>query len=132
MLTNDVTMYILINIFPSLRDISKVFCIIKFIHLVKLWMHIHVCIKYMSTYHGLLSTIRTQTLSVVQIVTKKTSRTKQNSFVYSLMIMITSCLRHEQNAWHSGSVMDCHTMTLGSIPGGNSVFTKLHILCKGQ
>ena len=35
-------------------------------------------------------------------------------------------------AWRSGSVMDCHATARGSIPGGNSVFTKLHVLCKGQ
>ena len=35
-------------------------------------------------------------------------------------------------AWHSGSVMDCHATTRGLIPGGNGVFTELHILCKGQ
>ena len=30
------------------------------------------------------------------------------------------------------SVMDCHAMTRGSIPGGNGVKTKLHVLRKGQ
>ena len=35
-------------------------------------------------------------------------------------------------ACHSGSVMDCHATARGSIPGGNGVFTKLHILRKGQ
>ena len=35
-------------------------------------------------------------------------------------------------AWRSGSVMDCHATTRGSIPGGNSVFTELHVLRKGQ
>ena len=29
-------------------------------------------------------------------------------------------------------VMDCHAIARGSIPGRNSVFIKLHILCKGQ
>ena len=32
--------------------------------------------------------------------------------------------------WRSDSIMDCHAQ--GSIPGGNGVFTELHILCKGQ
>ena len=35
-------------------------------------------------------------------------------------------------AWRSGSVMDCHVTTQGSIPGGNDVFTELHVLRKGQ
>ena len=35
-------------------------------------------------------------------------------------------------AWRSGSVMDCHAMARGSIPDGDSVKTKLHILRKGQ
>ena len=34
-------------------------------------------------------------------------------------------------AWRSDSVMDCHTSVRGSIPGGNSVFTELHVLRKG-
>ena len=35
-------------------------------------------------------------------------------------------------AWRSGSVMDCHATTRGSIPGGNGVFTEIHVLRKGQ
>ena len=35
-------------------------------------------------------------------------------------------------AWRNGSVMDCHATARGSIPGGNGVFTELHVLCKGQ
>ena len=34
--------------------------------------------------------------------------------------------------WRSGSVMDCHVTALGSTPGGNGVFTELHVICKGQ
>ena len=34
--------------------------------------------------------------------------------------------------WRSGSVMDCHTTARGLIPGGNGVFTELHVLRKGQ
>ena len=34
--------------------------------------------------------------------------------------------------WRSGSVMDCHATARGSIPVGNSVFTELHVLRKGQ
>ena len=32
----------------------------------------------------------------------------------------------------SGSVMDCNSTARGSIPGGNGVFTELHVLRKGQ
>ena len=39
---------------------------------------------------------------------------------------------HTELAWHSGSVMDCHATARGSIPGGNSVKTELHVLLKGQ
>ena len=35
-------------------------------------------------------------------------------------------------AWRSGSVMDCHATTRGSIPGGNGGKTELHVLRKGQ
>ena len=35
-------------------------------------------------------------------------------------------------AWCSGSVMDCHATVRSSIPGGNGVFTELHVLRKGQ
>ena len=35
-------------------------------------------------------------------------------------------------AWRSGSVMNSHATARGSIPGGNSVFTELHVLRKGQ
>ena len=35
-------------------------------------------------------------------------------------------------AWCTGSVMDCHTMAKGSIPGGNGVKTKLQIFRRGQ
>ena len=34
--------------------------------------------------------------------------------------------------WHSGSVMDCHATARGSIPGGDDIFTELHVLRKGQ
>ena len=34
--------------------------------------------------------------------------------------------------WRSDSVMDCHATARGSIPGGNGVFTELHVLHKGQ
>ena len=35
-------------------------------------------------------------------------------------------------AWHSGSVMDCHTAAWGSIPGGNGVKNELLVLRKGE
>ena len=35
-------------------------------------------------------------------------------------------------AWCSGSVMDSNVTARGSIPGGNGVFTELHVLPKGQ
>ena len=35
-------------------------------------------------------------------------------------------------AWSSGSVLDCHATTRGSIPSWNGVKTKLHILRKGH
>ena len=38
----------------------------------------------------------------------------------------------QELVWHSGSVMDCHAMARGSIPGRNGAFTELHILRKGQ
>ena len=42
------------------------------------------------------------------------------------------CISLVELAWCSGSVMDCHATTRGSIPGGNGVFTKLHVLRMGQ
>ena len=35
-------------------------------------------------------------------------------------------------AWRSSSVMECHAMARGLIPGWNYVFIELHVLCKGQ
>ena len=35
-------------------------------------------------------------------------------------------------AWRSGCVLDCQATTRGSIPGGNSIKTELHVLRKGQ
>ena len=35
-------------------------------------------------------------------------------------------------AWRSGSVIDCHATDRGSNPGGNGVYTGLHVLRKGQ
>ena len=48
--------------------------------------------------------------------------------------MHTRGLRHKrwELAWRSGSVMDCHATVRSSIPGGNGVFTELHVLRKGQ
>ena len=34
--------------------------------------------------------------------------------------------------WYIGSVMDCHGTARDLIPGGNGVFTELHVLRKGQ
>ena len=42
------------------------------------------------------------------------------------------CVCIVELAWRSGSVMDCHATTQGSIPIGNSVKTELHVLRKGQ
>ena len=41
-------------------------------------------------------------------------------------------MNRRELAWHSSSVMDCRPTALGSIPSGNDVLTKLHVLCKGQ
>ena len=38
----------------------------------------------------------------------------------------------EELAWRGGCVMECHVAALGSIPGGEGVKTKLHVLHKGQ
>ena len=39
---------------------------------------------------------------------------------------------HGELTWRNGSVMDCHATARSSIPGGNGVFTELHVLRKGQ
>ena len=51
-------------------------------------------------------------------------------FAYQIHYAFTQCL--VDLAWRSGSVMDCHATARGSIPGGNGVFTELHVLRKGQ
>ena len=51
---------------------------------------------------------------------------KESSYMY-LSIEI-----YLELAWRSGSVMDCHATAQGSIPGGNSIKTELHVLRKGQ
>ena len=45
---------------------------------------------------------------------------------------LTCFYEYSELAWSSGSVTDCHAMTRGSIRSGNSVFTELHVLRKGQ
>ena len=35
-------------------------------------------------------------------------------------------------SWRSGSVMDCHATARGSMPGGNGVYTELHVLRCGK
>ena len=41
-------------------------------------------------------------------------------------------LDYVELACRSNSVMDCHATAWGSIPGGNGVFTELHIIHKEQ
>ena len=36
------------------------------------------------------------------------------------------------NQWGRGCVMACQATVQGLIPGGNSVKSELHVLCKGQ
>ena len=38
----------------------------------------------------------------------------------------------EELTRRNGNVMDCHATARGSNPGGNGVFTELHVLRKGQ
>ena len=47
-------------------------------------------------------------------------------------ISATPSMMYVELAWRSSSVMDCHTTARGSIPGGNGVFTELHVLRMGQ
>ena len=57
-----------------------------------------------------------------------------------LSICLSNCLinlilttpQEVKLAWRSGCIMDCHATARGSIPGGNGVFTELHVLRKGQ
>ena len=51
-------------------------------------------------------------------------------FCQTLLFCPRQCMK--ELAWRSGSVMDCHAMARGSIPGGNGVFTELHALRKRQ
>ena len=55
-----------------------------------------------------------------------------NSFVWCNALSILYIESLLELAWHSSNVMDCHATDLGSIPGGNVIFTKLHVLRKGQ
>ena len=54
-----------------------------------------------------------------------------------MILMIHQLIRYYiyyivELAWRSRSVMDSHTTARGSIPGGNGLFTELHVLPKGQ
>ena len=52
-----------------------------------------------------------------------------------MIIIISACISLSEEvdlAWRSGSVIDCHAMVRGLIPGENGVFTELHVLRKGQ
>ena len=51
-------------------------------------------------------------------------------YVFSMYVYVYVCI--VELAWRSGSVMDCHATARVSITGGNSVFTELHVLRKGQ
>ena len=55
-----------------------------------------------------------------------------NVEIYAQILIIINWLIEVELARRSGSVMDCHATALGSIPGGNGVFTVLHVLRKGQ
>ena len=46
--------------------------------------------------------------------------------------MLLCIIRLEEMALRSGSVLDCHATARVSIPGGNGVFTELHVLRKVQ
>ena len=50
--------------------------------------------------------------------------------IYWTQIPLALCLSVSlvELAWRSGSVMDCHATARGLIPGGNGVFTELHVL----
>ena len=56
--------------------------------------------------------------------------------IYAIMLPSSEFLVPHYNvvelAWHSGNVIDCHVTARGLIPGGNGVFTELHVLHKGQ
>ena len=54
------------------------------------------------------------------------------SINFVLIFDILDLCKQLSLAWRSGSVMDCHATARGSIPGGNGVFTELHVLRKGQ
>ena len=47
-------------------------------------------------------------------------------------VCVCVCVYLVELAWRSGSVMDCHATAWGSIPGGNDIFTELHVLLKVQ
>ena len=58
-----------------------------------------------------------------------------NPYVKPLVILyLTSGSVHieVELALRSGSAMNCHATTRGLIPGGNGVFTELHVLRKRQ
>ena len=58
---------------------------------------------------------------------------KNNEFrIPSIYLLFASNKIDGELAWRSGSIMDCHATAWGSIPGGNGVFTELHVLRKGQ
>ena len=56
---------------------------------------------------------------------------KSLNFSLTILFKITF-YNNVELAWRNGSIMDCHATARGSIPGGNGVFTELHVLCKGQ
>ena len=52
--------------------------------------------------------------------------------LYKILATIPQLFQVVELAWRSVSVMDCHATARGSIPSGNDVFTKLHVLRKRQ
>ena len=50
-----------------------------------------------------------------------------NNFTHDYIAILIGVI-----SWRGDSVMDCHAMAQGSIPGENGVLTELHILHKGE
>ena len=62
--------------------------------------------------------------------------TKPKTVIYKIVCLCNvendTSTKDDSYAWRSDSVMDFHATVQGSIPGGNGVFTELHVLRKGQ
>ena len=81
---------------------------------------------------NLYQLLKSYNVTILDLLPQFRLNTLWSSYYTATIKTIFKRLKEWSLAWRSGSVMDCHATTRGSIPDGNGVKTKLHVLRKGQ